>query len=92
MTWITDYCRNTTKSSHKFKISAHSTINKLAMDWETLRNGVHDLQKANSFTTGALSWRLQLQGEGYRKFLSWWVFKKMVRIGWQGINKILVRL
>jgi hypothetical protein len=89
MTWITDYCRNTIKSGQKFKISAHSTINKLAMDWETLRNGVHDLQKANSFTTGALSWRLQLQGEGYRKFLSWWVLKKWLGLAGRASIKYL---
>jgi hypothetical protein len=59
------------------------------MDWETLRNGVHDLQKANSFTTGALSWRLQLQGEGYRKFLSWWVLKKWLGLAGRASIKYL---
>jgi hypothetical protein len=56
------------------------------MDWETLRNGVHDLQKANS---GALSWRLQLQGEGYRKFLSWWVLKKWLGLAGRASIKYL---
>jgi hypothetical protein len=51
MTWITDYCRNTTK----IKKSAQSTINKMVMVLETLRKGVKDPQEVNSFhpdTTG----------------------------------------
>jgi hypothetical protein len=55
MTWTADYCRNTTKKRSEVKKSAHSTINKLAIVLETLRNGGQDLQEGNSFhpdTTG----------------------------------------
>ena len=48
MTWTTDYCRKTTKKKavRGPKINQlTSTINKMAMGLETLRNGGQDLQK-----------------------------------------------